>query len=137
MSKNSNDDNKIVCYNKGSQEVTRMKKFIPAIVAIALIIVVLLCSFGVKIAQRYSYSKEQQDLNEYYSVDNDEDVAIVLQNEIIDIKAKLLEGSYYMDFSSVQSLLNDRFYVDTNENLLIYTTPTDIIKSEIGRKKAW
>lgn len=109
-----------------------MKKFIPAIVAIALIIVVLLCSFGVKIAQRYSYSKEQQDLNEYYSVDNDEDVAIVLQNEIIDIKAKLLEGSYYMDFSSVQSLLNDRFYVDTNENLLIYTTPTDIIKSEIG-----
>lgn len=109
-----------------------MKKFIPAIVAIALIIVVLLCSFGVKIAQRYSYSKEQQDLNEYYSVNNDEDVAIVLQNEIIDIKAKLLEGSYYMDFASVQSLLNDRFYVDTNENLLIYTTPTDIIKSEIG-----
>ena len=80
MSKNSNDDNKIVCYNKGSQEVTRMKKFIPAIVAIALIIIVLLCSFAVKIAQKYSYSTEQQDLNEYYSIENDEDVAIVLQN---------------------------------------------------------
>ena len=117
---------------KGSQEVTRMKKIIPAIVAIALIIIVLLCSFAVKIAQKYSYSTEQQDLNEYYSIENDEDVAIVLQNEIIETKAKLLEGSYYLDFASIQQLLNDRFYVDTNENLLIYTTPYDIIKNEIG-----
>lgn len=116
---------------KGSQEVTRMKKFIPAIVAIALIMIVLAGSYVVKFVGKYSYSDEQQDLAEYYNVQGD-DVAIVLQNEMIDIKAKLLNGTYYLDFSSVQNLLNDRFYVDTNENLLIYTTPTDIIKSEIN-----
>ena len=109
-----------------------MKKFIPAIVAIALIIIVLLGSFAVKFVQKYSYSKEQQDLKEYYHIEDDSDVAIVLQNEIIDTKAKLLENTYYLDFDSVQTLLNDRFYVDSNENLLIYTTPTDIIKNEIG-----
>ena len=109
-----------------------MKKFIPAIVAIALIIIVILGSIGIKLVQRYTYSKERQDLKEYYSLTENNDVAIVLQNEILDTKAKLYDGVYYLDFASVQELLNDRFYVDINENLLLYTTPTDIIRSVIG-----
>ena len=109
-----------------------MKKFIPAIVAIALIIIVILGSIGVKLVQRYTYSKERKDLKEYYNLTEDNDVAIVLQNEILDTKAKLYDGVYYLDFASVQELLNDRFYVDTNENLLLYTTPTDIIRNVIG-----
>ncbi len=109
-----------------------MKKLIPAIIAIALIIIVLLGSLGVKFAQKFSYSKERQDLKEYYGITQEHDVAIVLQNEIIDTRAKLYDGVYYLDRDSVKILLNDRFYVDKNENLLIYTTPTDIISSVIG-----
>ena len=38
-----------------------MKKIIPAIVAIALILVVLGVSFGLKVVERFSYSKEEQN----------------------------------------------------------------------------
>ena len=72
-----------------------MKKFIPAIVAIALIILVILGAFGVKLIDKYRYSKEQQDLNEYYNIEGENDVAIVLQNELIDTKAELIDGFYY------------------------------------------
>lgn len=109
-----------------------MKKFIPTIIAIVLIIIVGLSFVGTQVFEKYSYSSEEQDLNEYYSIQAADDVAIVLQNDRIDIKAKLIEGKVYLEFGNVQKLLNDRFYVDTNESWLIYTTPTDIIKAHIG-----
>lgn len=111
-----------------------MKKFIPAIVAIALIILVLAGSFGMKLLKRYSYSDDKQDLKEYYDLtDGDESsVAVVLQNEKIDVQAKLIDGRCYMDIKDVQDLLNERFYYDSNEGLLIYTTPTQMMKSVVG-----
>jgi len=111
-----------------------MKKIIPAIIAIALILVVLGVSFGAKVVERYSYSKEEQDMVEYYGLtDASEDtIAIVLQNELIDTTAKMMEGNIYLELEDVQSLLNSRFYYDRNESLLLYTTPTQKIISEIG-----
>ena len=111
-----------------------MKKFIPAIVAIALIILVLAGSFGMKLLERFSYSDEKQDLEEYYGLSNadDNNVAIVLQNEKIDVQAKLIDGRIYMEIEAVQDLLNERFYYDRNEGLLIYTTPTQMMKNVVG-----
>lgn len=111
-----------------------MKKFIPAIIAIALIILVLAGSFGMKLLDRYSYSDDKQDLEEYYGLtDGDESsVAVVLQNEKIDVQAKLIDGRCYMDIKDVQDLLNERFYYDSNEGFLIYTTPTQMMKSVVG-----
>ena len=111
-----------------------MKKIIPAIIAIALILVVLGVSFGAKVVERYSYSKEEQDMVEYYGLTgaSEDTIAIVLQNELIDITAKMMEGNIYLKLEDVQSLLNSRFYYDRNESLLLYTTPTQKIVSEIG-----
>ena len=109
-----------------------MKKFIPTIIAIILILIIGGGIVATKYIEKYSYTKEKQDLNEYYGLSQADDVAIVLQNEKISTKAKLIEGNVYLDFDSVSELLNDRFYVDNNENWLIYTTPTDIIKSQLN-----
>ena len=72
------------------------------------------------------------DLNEYFNITKADDVAIVLQNEHIETKAKLSQGVHYLDFVSMQQLLNDRFYHDVAEGLLLYTTPTEIIRTEVG-----
>ena len=111
-----------------------MKKIIPAIVAIALILVISGISFGAKVVERFSYSKEEQDMEQYYGLSESTDsaVAIVLQNELIDTQAKLIEGRCYLALEAVQSLLNSRFYYDSNEGLLLYTTPTQKIVSDIG-----
>lgn len=111
-----------------------MKKIIPAIVAIALILLVLAGSFGMKLLDRFSYSNEKQNLEEYYGLSEGDQgsVAIVLQNEKIDTQAKLIDGRCYMEIEDVQALLNERFYYDKNESLLIYTTPTQKIVSGVG-----
>ena len=112
-----------------------MKKFIPAIIAIALILIVVAGSFGMKLKEKYSYSDEQQNLAEYYnllSAADSRSVAVVLQNEMIPNWVKLIDGRCYMELMDVQALLNERFYHDENEGLLIYTTPTQKIIHTIG-----
>jgi len=76
------------------------KKIIPVLIAIVLIIVVFGIAFGGKIIDRYSYSKERADLNEIYAMQDETDTAIVLQDEIIEQRAKLLDGTYYVALST-------------------------------------
>lgn len=111
-----------------------MKKIIPALIAIALILLVLAGSFGMKLLERFSYSDEKQNLEEYYNLSTSDSgsVAIVLQNERIDAQAKLIDGRCYMEIEDVQDLLNERFYYDRNEDLLVYTTPTQKMISAVG-----
>lgn len=111
-----------------------MKKAIPVIVAIVLIIIIGGAYFGIKFLDKYSYSKEYADLKEYYAVSGGEDTAIVLQDEIVEEKALLRDGSYYFDYATVRKYFNDRFYVDKTEGLLLYTTAVDTIRTEIGGK---
>ena len=108
------------------------KKIIPILVAIALIIIIAGVSFGSIIIDKYSYSKERADLNDYFRISDQEDTAIVLQDEIIEERARLIDGTYYLDLSTVHKYFNDRFYEDRNENLLLYTLPEDIVRTRIG-----
>lgn len=108
------------------------KKVIPILMAIALIIIIGGISFGGKIIEKYSYSKERADLNAYYNISDSKDAAIVLQNEIVEERARVLDGTWYLDLDTVHKYLNDRFYMDRNEDLLLYTLPDDIVKVVIG-----
>lgn len=108
------------------------KKMIPFLIAVVLIIIIGGVAFGSKIIEKYSYSKERADLNAYYQISSEEDVAIVLHNEIIEERARVFDGVYYLDLDTVHTYLNDRFYEDKEENLLLYTVPTDIIRTQIG-----
>ncbi|MBR5317310.1 MAG: SH3 domain-containing protein [Lachnospiraceae bacterium] len=107
-------------------------QWIPVLVAIALIIVIGGGAVGSLLLSKYSYSDEKMDLNENFNITKADEVAIVLQNEHIETKAKLFQGTHYLDFVSMQKLLNDRFYHDVTEGLLLYTTPTEIIRTEVG-----
>lgn len=109
-----------------------MKKIIPVITAIVLIVVVVAISVGMKLMEKYSYSKERADLKEYFAINEEDEVAIVLQDERMEEKAKLIGGVYYFDMATVHKYFNNRFYQDKNEQLLLYTLPEDTVTVEIG-----
>ena len=108
------------------------KKIIPIVIAVVLIIVIAGISVGKVFLEKYSYSKERADLDEYFHMSGEADVAIVLQDELIEERAKLFDGFYYLDISTVHKYFNDRFYEDKGEGLLLYTVPDDIIRTVIG-----
>lgn len=108
------------------------KKIIPVLLAIVLIFAILAIAFGGKIWERYSYSQERADLEEYYGLTSADDIAIVLQDSVIEEKAKLIDGVCYFDLPTVEKYFTDRFYVNMEEMVLLFTTPEDVIRIQIG-----
>lgn len=106
------------------------KKIMPAIVVIVLILLIISGIVIVSLIQKYTPSKERADLSDYYHVTSETDVAVVLNNEITNGVATLIDGQVYLDFHFVHDVINSRFYWDENENILLYTTASDLISAE-------
>ena len=108
------------------------KKLIPVLIAIVLIIVIGGVSVGAALFEKYSYSKERADLSAYFQMNGESDVAIVLQDELIEERARLWDNVYYLDMETVHKYFNDRFYEDKGEGLVLYALPDDIVRTAIG-----
>jgi spore germination protein YaaH len=91
-----------------------------------IILLILLISM---LVEKLTPSDEIMQLEDYYEVE-DSEVMIILQDEIYDRKGMLIEGSVYVDYDTVVQQFNHRFYWDSNENILTYTTPDEIIQAE-------
>lgn len=113
-----------------------MRKLIPALIAILLIIVIAGSAVGKYLYDKYSYSDERADLNAYFQVNGQEEVAVVLNHERMENKARMEGGQCYLSLNDVHAWLNDRFYVDYNEKLLLYTLPEETVRIGIGEAAA-
>lgn len=108
------------------------KKVLPVIVAILLILVIGGCALGKVLLDKYSYSKEEADWNEFYQVSENDRSAIILQNEMVEEQALIKDGVCYFDLATVHKYMNEVFYADMTENLLLYATPTEVIRTTFG-----
>lgn len=108
------------------------RRLVPVLVAVMLIIVVLIGMFISFLVEKYSPSKERKDWREYFSVSEEDEAAVILNNELTEIKAKLIDGEVYVTTDTLYDYLNSRFYWDAEENLLLYTTPTELITAQLG-----
>lgn len=109
------------------EKIKRNKLMIGGVSA-AVIILIIVAALVVK---KLTPNKEVMDLTEYYQVDSDK-VLVVLQNQIAEEQGLLIDGTVYVSYNIVSEYLNKRFYWDENENILIYTTQTEVVKTEIG-----
>lgn len=109
----------------------------PVLAALVLIVIVVIFSAIYSIIEKMTPTKEKADLYQVYDISKDAEnqVAVIMQNTLNkNIKGLLVEGHIYIDIDTVKEYFNSRFYWDNNENVLIYTTPTDVIKAELGSK---
>ncbi len=110
-----------------------MKKLIPVFIAIVLIFVIVGISFGAKIKEKYSYSEERADLQEYFGLSGGQEAAILMQDEIIEDKALVSEGTFYLSYDTVSDyFIYTRLYVNEEENSIRYVMPDRIISYNIG-----
>jgi len=103
------------------------KKILPVIAALAFILAVISFMILGKVIDKYTPTDERRDLSEHYGITADEEVAIIYNNELMEAKAKLVNGVVYLSLDTVKGYINDRFYWDANENILRYTTASELI----------
>lgn len=97
-----------------------------------LVLIVIGIVGGAFLLKRYSPSKEKADLKKYYGIEQDNQVAVIIDNQILEAKAAVFDGKPYLEYSLVRDYLNDRFYWDSNENILLYTLPEGTIRADVG-----
>ena len=108
-----------------------MKKIVPVIVALVLIMIIGAVTVGGMLLEKYSYSEERADLNAYFHVGEGE-VAIILQDEMLEEKAIKRDGVCYFDIHTVHTYFNDTFYIDMEEGIVLFTNAIDTVRTNIG-----
>ena len=112
-----------------------MKKVLPTLV-ILILIGVLGTVFYQNYFVKFTYSEEKVDLNLYYEVEGEDDYPVILQDQWSDYHAKKIGEQYYLDFETVYSLLNNRFYYGEEDGLLCYCLPETRITAKVG-ESSW
>ena len=102
--------------------------------AIVFAVVIVGIIGGALFIKFFGPSKERANLDEYYGIENENQLAIIIDDEIVGTQGMMLDGKPYLEYSIVREYLNRRFYVDMNENILLYTLPEGTIRADVGSK---
>lgn len=106
----------------------------PILAALAFIGIVVLLALGSVVIKKYTPSKERVDLDNYYHLQAKDDMALILDHKLLEETAKYWDGCVYLKYQLVQQYLNQRFFWDSNENILRYTTESDVISVHLGEE---
>lgn len=101
------------------------------IIGTILVLIIMTVSIVAVLIKVFMPSKNVMDLNQYYKAEEDE-VVLILQNRLHESRGLLIGQQTYIDFDTIVKEFNHRFYWDGKENLLVYTTPTEVIKVDAG-----
>ncbi|MGI6059380.1 MAG: glycosyl hydrolase family 18 protein [Blautia sp.] len=98
-------------------------------VLVVILLIVVVAAVGVLTAaiKRHTPSDKRMDLNTYYGLEKEDDVALVLQNTVSDTKGKWMDGRVYLDYETVSNVLGGRFYWEADSSQMLYTTPKEIL----------
>ena len=111
--------------------VINMKKNVLPVLIIVGLIVVVLGFIGISaVIDALTPSTERANQTEYYEITDDSQVAIILDDKILDTYATKINGEVYLDFKFIYNNISNRFYWDSNENILLYTTASNVISAE-------
>lgn len=110
----------------------RNPQTIPVMIAVLLILIVG-GGMAVKfLYDKYSPSKELADTTEYFNLENDQEIAVLVNDRIIEDKGRLIDGKVYLNVETVYQYLNQRFYWDASENIYLYALPTELVSAQVG-----
>lgn len=118
----------------GRQQAKRRRQRILILKVSLFIILVIAAVAGAFLWKKYSPSKDKADLNKYYGIEKKGQLAIIVNNEILEPQGMLSEGKAYVQYETVRDHISNRFYWDPNENKLLYTLPKDIVSVDVGTK---
>ena len=119
---------------RGRRQSRRRRKRNLMLKILSFIILIIGIVAALLLWRRYGGTKEQADLDEYYGIENENQLAVIVDNEVLEPRGRIWDGKVYVEYSVIRDYINERFYWDPNENILLYVLPNDIVSTEVGSK---
>lgn len=118
---------------KGKKRMSKKKRKQLLFLRTFIIIVVLIWIAGAFIVwKKYGPSKETYNLETYFGIESEEQMGVTIDNEVLGGYAMKVDDVVYVSYETVRDYLNDRFYWDPNENILLYTLSDAVIRVDVG-----
>lgn len=117
---------------KGRRRRRRDPRMIPVLIAVILILVTGGGIAGKMLYDKYSPSRELADVQDYFNLEKDQDLAVLLDDSLLEDKGRLIDGRVYLNVETVYQHLNERFYWDASENIYLYALPTELVSASVG-----
>ncbi|MGI6007558.1 MAG: glycosyl hydrolase family 18 protein [Ruminococcus sp.] len=110
-----------------------MKRRISPVLIVLLLIILVAIAGGLSLViSRYLPGKEKMDSNQYFGLSEDDEAALILDQDILEAKGRLIDGEIYIDEDTVSRYINSRFYWDEQNQEMLYTLPEEILELEPG-----
>lgn len=117
----------------GRRKNTRRRRKMGLFLKVFLVFVLLAGILGgTFLWTRYGPSKEKYDLDKYFGIESAGQIGVTVNNEVVGPMAMQVDGQVYLSYETVRDYLNSRFYWDANENILLYTLPTEMVSAGVG-----
>ncbi len=113
------------------------QKLIATLIGVGIVIIAVVAFIIEENIRKNTPTKEhisEAEVQEMFGI-SDDNMAVVFNDIIVDSKGYVFDENVYLEYEFVKKNIDSRFYWDNNENILIYTTPTEIIKSDVGSKE--
>ena len=103
-----------------------MKKKITPVFSVIILIFLVICAGILSIfIKKYTPSGTIIDGKDYFQLTGDDEAGLVVNHELEDAKVKMIDGRYYVENSVVATYINSRFYWDSQQQVMLYTLPTE------------
>ena len=73
------------------------RRISPVLLVLILIVLVAAAGIGTALIRRYMPSGEKMDGSEYFSLNDSSEAALVVNRELKEEKAKIIDGRYYIE----------------------------------------
>lgn len=108
----------------------RNSQLMAVLVVLLLVIVVGAAGIITAYIKKYTPSDARMALKDYYQMQAEDEVVLILQDKISKIRGKAAEGRVYIPYEVVTDTLGGRFYWDEESQKVLYTTPEEILEFE-------
>ena len=107
----------------------KQNKKLPVLIVIILIVLVLAVSFIYERLHADTPTDKMADLNDIYQSE-DGTGAVIANGVLSEARAEWRGQTAYLNLGIVRDELNDHFYWDDNEKLLLYTTANEVVRAD-------
>lgn len=104
------------------------RRISPVLLVLILIVLVIAAGIGTALIRRYMPSGEKMDGSEYFSLSDSSEAALIVNRELKEDKAKIIDGRYYIKDTVVGEYINGRFYWDEKNQVMLYTLPAEMFQ---------
>ncbi|MEE1444080.1 MAG: glycosyl hydrolase family 18 protein [Blautia sp.] len=110
----------------------RNSQLMAVLVVLLLVIVVGAAGIITAYIKKYTPSDARMALKDYYQIQSEDEVVLILQDKVSEIRGKVADKMVYIPYEVVTDTLGGRFYWDEESQKVLYTTPEEIWELEPG-----